>query len=1230
MIDADNDGVSDPRTSGEPHDSSGGTQPPPWDECGANSNSAACLCNPVSPAGPECGFQGSTTEDRLEDSGYGKIVVAGQFDTDSDGIPDFADGMLWRFDENGSAPPEGPGINRFGSSMASFTRIGLSIPSDLSAQQLAHATVRFNYRASIPDAANENSDLILQGVPGQPGVFRYALRGYDGIAPTEARFRLWLKNGDRVRDVRPVWSEGTVADQRGDFIPPHVAIPLSELTPVLMNDGPGHSYVLFLEAVTPDLRDIQNARYSVVGVELVLPAEGGPPGQNTLTDEVHVTSVAIEFIDMRAFSPTLTGIENAPDGIDATRDSGYQSGPVTIAAAELDSRTVLRDYSVGGMITDGAAAVLVRIHPKLPDLGNSAEGQARITDLYLSVGGKVGLRELTSGWLPIRADRSPEDSFPGVYGGFFPFSELTENAGGFLTLPPLPMSPETASARGFRSSIALSAEDEFKAVYVPPRNFVNQIINKEPAHPPLEAQEENPRWFQDENQQIRRIHMVQGGGDLSNIETAPMRLVILRKGIRGGEPRPIMERPFNLRRPPLVLVHGILGNGHKYFPIQSWEGKRILYPTRIYRADYYPTRSKGLAENFGVVPATITIALNEYRNALDNVALEEQCVGENGRNHFNVFPLARVSGPPNPPIDSPTDNPNQPFSPEPAYAPGAGFFSTFSCSSELRAFNGIRYAAQQADVVVHSMGGLLVRTYLSDLADDSEFRLSRAMGTNSSQESPSFSGGILNYGDAYRNWPHPLDAAYQPRTASLTHYVHVYQQPAYDFFIPARSPSPFRADVMAGVNLAWLPVRNPYPRYLRSDNLGAGDIRRVVTIGTPWQGSPLAWVSEFVYRPSLPSPFQRVNPSLLDSALAELQAYEERRRQWSQEDRSTYQRLATYVTDEGLALPTARGDGSFIWSTLDQTGNVDLAPDSVALRSLQRARYPDGAQAVPWIPIVGVALNRSELNVANENGNLTGIPTINDPLAFHMGQINGVVAGRLAWDTIGLPTSMENWLGTRQTHTSILGNFSLLQGGWSWNVLPPSRPSSGSSSESYTLNMIPGDWFLNGHRDDLVVPAYSQRNAGIHKRPFTLYMPHGGGGVWPFTIELPFRRSTGMEPPRDEDWIQGVSNLQNNALGVNLYHLAHSSFRAMVANLSINETSVRSQSGGSPDTNQLATLGSEIAFRTLEDIPMSAVVLELLASLEGRDPFVAKPPTEYQQTIELPGFLSSSQSMRGD
>lgn len=137
--------------------------------------------------------------------------------------------------------------------------------------------------------------------------------------------------------------------------------------------------------------------------------------------------------------------------------------------------------------------------------------------------------------------------------------------------------------------------------------------------------------------------------------------------------------PFNLRRPPIVFVHGLFGSGGNYWGRQLADEttptgshapteQGVPVPTRLYFADYASINTQGYDEIYPVVPRTIRAALQDYWNAIDDVGTH-----------------AHWATPP-----------------------------SFQHVPE-RGFKGIRYAATRVDVVGHSMGGQITRLYVSGI-----------------------------------------------------------------------------------------------------------------------------------------------------------------------------------------------------------------------------------------------------------------------------------------------------------------------------------------------------------------------------------------------------------------------------------------------------------------------------------------------------------------------------------
>lgn len=276
--------------------------------------------------------------------------------------------------------------------------------------------------------------------------------------------------------------------------------------------------------------------------------------------------------------------------------------------------------------------------------------------------------------------------------------ELGMRAGGALhsaygaLLPPLPAAESHPQFLGARSLVM----SEGRVFYVPPESYLD------PAH--------NPSLGEDSL----------NGGETCVIAFRAR----LGTAYIGG------SRGFILRRPPIVLVHGILSSPATWGSQAYSEALGVPVPTRLYFADYSATATKGYSENFHVVPETISQALLEYRTGDIHGA----------RTNPNARPIDRV-----------------------------------------------RFAATRVDVIGHSMGGQLVRTYVSSLDFSVLGTLNRTRNGTPTAWEPVLFLRTGTFGDR---------------------------------------------------------------RYIRPDNWGAGDIRRFVPIGSPFRGSSLANRVEPVLEPT--------------------------------------------------------------------------------------------------------------------------------------------------------------------------------------------------------------------------------------------------------------------------------------------------------------------------------------------------------------------------------------------
>lgn len=215
----------------------------------------------------------------------------------------------------------------------------------------------------------------------------------------------------------------------------------------------------------------------------------------------------------------------------------------------------------------------------------------------------------------IELPNKPYTDRPRVVGALFPTGDDPNRLPEF----PAPADPE---AIGWSCTAGMTAG---KAFYLPPDGYLDSL------------------------------HNVGGAFWLDPVNPTPVVFrVMLNNAVVGGA-------PFFLRRPPVVLVHGLMGSGTGYWDPAIYSenpGVGNHLKTRIYAADYGPVNTKGYDEIFPSVPRAISEALADYRAANDNAA---------GGHH-----------------------------------PRHGF-------------KGVRYAATRADVVGHSMGGQAIRAYISNV-----------------------------------------------------------------------------------------------------------------------------------------------------------------------------------------------------------------------------------------------------------------------------------------------------------------------------------------------------------------------------------------------------------------------------------------------------------------------------------------------------------------------------------
>lgn len=256
--------------------------------------------------------------------------------------------------------------------------------------------------------------------------------------------------------------------------------------------------------------------------------------------------------------------------------------------------------------------------------------------------------------------------------------------------------------------------------------------------------------------------------------------------------------PFILRRPPVMLVHGIMSDPATWDDVIWNEGAGNPLRTRVRKVDWSATSTKGYTENYYKVARAIEDVLVEYRTA------------QAGPTNFNL------------------------------------------------SLRGRHFAATRADAVGHSQGGQLIRWYIAD-----------GMGA------PPL------YVMARTDWNEVLD----------------------------NTRNPYGAD-------------GRWP-YLRAANYGAGSIRRFISIGSPFKGSPWA---------------NTVEPLFASNGQWHMQLLQ-------------YRDLLP-----GHVLPDPFEELLFNNGVYDEpTCVADLAQLSEAQQALANAEYPTGHRRVRWHPIVGIA-----------------------------------------------------------------------------------------------------------------------------------------------------------------------------------------------------------------------------------------------------------------------------------
>lgn len=474
------------------------------------------------------------------------IVYCSEGDADLDGIPDYADGMN----------------SIDGTAGKSFAPLHLRV--DVGGQDVP-PFVMLHYDGFDPQAVTRTE------VTNGPRT--WTQYGLGTVFGGQTLLRVWKRDGDQIRDPRPV-QEG------GDWVEPFIEYTSEELG--LDPNGLGRLYV---ECVAVDPSD----PYSGISITAKWPSlpelchvdespNGDPWGA---VDEVHFSCYSLRLWPLRG--------EHFDDNI-----VRLSTGEVCIFGAnEARPFHYGAHAAVGGAVTDGAALCVAGATLDLTSL----------QDVFT---------------ISIRKPGQAVINRPDALGGFSPYPEaipISETLAQY-TLPSIPM-PEDGSEYACETNFTAS-----KALFCPPPSYLDPT----------------------------RHAGIPSSLALDSNESFGMVIEVKRNGTV------VHQIPFVYRRPPIVLVHGLMGAPLMSWATADWDGDAALpVPTRIYRADYEATNTFGFSENYTAVPAKIADALHDYR--------------------IGVAPI--ITGP----------------------VP-----------------HHLYFAAARADVVGHSMGGCVTRFYIADIS----------------------------------------------------------------------------------------------------------------------------------------------------------------------------------------------------------------------------------------------------------------------------------------------------------------------------------------------------------------------------------------------------------------------------------------------------------------------------------------------------------------------------------
>jgi hypothetical protein len=416
------------------------------------------------------------------------------------------------------------------------------------------------------------------------------------------------------------------------------------------------------------------------------------------------------------------------------------SGNPALLHEDLESNGIANPlgWKVGGAITDGTSICMIRHNPT-EVLPPSVSLDSLVRPMQVRMTKRVDSTD-TPGYLA---------SWAGAAGTMHPADPMS-----------LPMLP-TPSQTIVQPPIQL---EDGRAFYVPPDSYLD------PQH---------TGYSEEDSHNSDEVCLMSIRGTLPNGQT-----------LSGG-------RSFVLRRPPIVLVHGIY-SGPETWDTSIWVNEGNPGPTKLYKVDYSATSMKGFSENYPKLVETIDQAMYQYRNG-------------------NIFPQGESQRP----IDK------------------------------------IRFAATRADVVGHSQGGQLARWYIANTTLNRPQSIDRP------------------------GWREDIDN--------------------------------FRAS--SDPNYRW--------PYLRPSNWGAGSIRRLITLNSPFKGSPMADEAHSTMMPG--DPALQIDP---------IQAFEQ------------VGAIAGTLGDETASniLDSAFGGD-------EHTCVPDLIVGSVASQILEGSPYPGTNRMPLWHPI---------------------------------------------------------------------------------------------------------------------------------------------------------------------------------------------------------------------------------------------------------------------------------------